>query len=298
MHEEWEYDVDRTVADGMDPARLPERIPGRTLRQSLYGMPGHALQRALNGWTFVCVAVLAALLSVNAFAHTVPPDGQHEATVTEGTDGTAGAPSDTAENATGQQTAALPDWPLTLVNASHPLPAGYRPPLADVSGSEKQLERHAAAALQQMFADAKAAGVPLYLVSGYRSVSYQQGLFERKVRSYLAEGLPRDEAERQASAWVARPGTGEHSLGLAADIVSGDWYLAHDDLTQDFEQTPQFVWLRENAARYGFILRYPAGKEAVTGVHYEPWHYRYVGDAAPRIAAAGLTLEEYLGKAA
>lgn len=292
---EWEYDVDRTVADGMDPARLPEKIPGRTLRQSLYGMPGHALQRALNGWTFVCVAVLAALLSVSAFAQTAgdgkpaarPHPGTAEKTQTVRT-------TDTPPGAE-QSTVTLPDWPLTLVNAAHPMPAGYLPPLTDVPGSEKQLERHAAAALQQMFADAKAAGVPLYLVSGYRSVAYQQGLFERKVNSLLAEGLPRDEAERQASGWVARPGTGEHSLGLAADIVSGDWYLSHDDLTQDFEQTPQFDWLRENAAHYGFILRYPAGKEAVTGVHYEPWHYRYVGDAAPRIAALGLTLEEYLG---
>ena len=277
MREEWENEIDETVAAGMDPAHLPEEIPGKRLRRSLYGMPGHALQRALNGWTFVCAAVLAALMSVSVFAHPAPP-GDAAA------DGTAVT-----------EQSALSDWPLTLVNASHPLPAGYQPPLADVPGSEKQLERHAAAALQQMFTDAKAAGVPLYLVSGYRSVAYQQGLFERKVNGYLAEGLSRDEAERQAAAWVARPGTGEHSLGLAADIVSGDWYLSHDDLTQDFEQTPQFAWLRENAARYGFILRYPAGKEDVTGVHYEPWHYRYVGEAAPHIAAAGLTLEEYLG---
>ena len=102
-------------------------------------------------------------------------------------------------------------------------------------------------------------------------------------------------AERQAAQWVARPGTSEHNLGLAADIVSADWYAQHDDLTADFDQTPAFAWLREHCADYGFILRYPLGKESVTGVTYEPWHYRYVGEEAARaIMDAQLTLEEYL----
>lgn len=182
---------------------------------------------------------------------------------------------------------------LVVVNDAHRLAAGYEPPLAAVSGSEKKLHRTAAAALEQMMTAAAAEGCPLHLVSGYRSVKYQQGLFERKVKSYTSAGFSAAEAEAAAAKWVARPGASEHSLGLAADIVSGDWYLTHDDLTQDFEDTAAFAWLRAHAAQYGFILRYPAGKEAVTGVHYEPWHWRYVGEAAAAIAASGLCLEEW-----
>ncbi len=185
---------------------------------------------------------------------------------------------------------------LTLVNRSNRLPPDYAPPLGDITGSEKQLHTAAAAALNAMLADAAAAGCPLFVVSGYRSVKYQQGLFERRVQRCLAEGVPQAEAEAQAAQWVAPPGASEHSLGLAADLVSGDWYLSHDDLTREFEDTAAFAWLVENAARYGFILRYPAEKEAVTGVHYEPWHWRYVGDAAAAIAADDLCLEEWLAR--
>lgn len=131
-------------------------------------------------------------------------------------------------------------------------------------------------------------------MSGYRSVGRQKALFARKVQSFLNEGFPQEEAEKQAAQWVARPGTSEHNLGLAADIVSAGWYSSHDDLTADFDQTPEFAWLRDNCAAYGFVLRYPKGKESVTGVTYEPWHYRYIGkEAAADLTARGLTLEEY-----
>lgn len=185
---------------------------------------------------------------------------------------------------------------LVLVNDSHRLSQDYAPPLAAVPGSEKQLHTAAAAALTRMMAAAKAEGCPLHLVSGYRSVKYQQGLFSRKVQSYLNAGLPAAEAEAEAAKWVARPGASEHALGLAADLVCGDWYLTHDDLTQEFETTAAFAWLCAHGAEYGFILRYPADKEAVTGVHYEPWHWRYVGEAAGGIAASGLCLEEWLAR--
>lgn len=185
---------------------------------------------------------------------------------------------------------------LQLVNRENPLPEGYTPPLAQVPGSEKQLQPAAAQALARMMAAAAADGCPLYLVSGYRSVTYQKGLYERKVRAYLEKGLAAEEAKAEAAKWVAPPGASEHALGLAADIVSGDWYTAHSDLTAEFETTAAFAWLCKNAAAYGFILRYPAGKEDITGVHYEPWHWRYVGDAAEAITASGLCLEEWLAQ--
>lgn len=187
-------------------------------------------------------------------------------------------------------------WMLRLVNAANPLPEDFSVRTANIAGYENRpFDMRAADRLEAMLRDAENAGCKLYLVSGYRTVSRQAALFKRKVETFMAEGFSQQEAERQAAQWVARPGTSEHNLGLAADIVSADWYAQHDDLTADFDQTPAFAWLREHCADYGFILRYPLGKESVTGVTYEPWHYRYVGEEAARaIMDAQLTLEEYL----
>ena len=188
-------------------------------------------------------------------------------------------------------------WMTRLVNAGNPLPEGFTVETVDIRGYENRpFDKRAAADLEAMLADAEAAGCKLYLVSGYRSVERQTALFKRKTNSFMAEGFSREEAEKQAAMWVARPGTSEHNTGLAADIVSADWYSKHSDLTADFEDTPEFEWLYAHCADYGFILRYPRGKENVTGVTYEPWHYRYVGkDAAKAIMQAGGTLEEYTG---
>ena len=191
--------------------------------------------------------------------------------------------------------AAADEWATRLVNAANPLPEDFSVKTVNIEGYENRpFDARAATALEEMLADAEAAGNKLYLVSGYRSIARQKALFERKVASFVEEGLPREQAEKNAAQWVARPGTSEHNLGLAADIVSEDWYSNHSDLTADFEQTPQFAWLKAHCAEYGFILRYPQGKESITGVTYEPWHYRYVGrEAAQIIMQRGITLEEY-----
>ncbi|MDD3429692.1 MAG: M15 family metallopeptidase [Oscillospiraceae bacterium] len=187
-------------------------------------------------------------------------------------------------------------WELILVNAANPLPETFSPQLVDVPGCDgKQFDSRAVEALEQMLTDAKKAGQPLFLYSSYRSVKYQQGLFSRKIQKYLDKGYTKAEAEAEAAMWVARPGTSEHHLGLAADIVTGDWYTTHGELTDDFDQTTQYQWLVQNCANYGFIMRYPKEKENITGVHYEPWHYRYVGkEAAKEIMQKGVCLEEYL----
>lgn len=191
--------------------------------------------------------------------------------------------------------AAAEDWATRLVNAANPLPDDFTVKTVDIEGYENRpFDARAATALEEMLADAEAAGNKLYLVSGYRTVARQKALFERKVATFVEEGLPREQAEKSAAQWVARPGTSEHNLGLAADIVSADWYSSHSDLTADFDATPQFAWLQAHCAEYGFILRYPKGKESITGVTYEPWHYRYVGkQAAQFIMQRGITLEEY-----
>ncbi len=194
--------------------------------------------------------------------------------------------------------APVSDWNLMLVNASNPLPDDFKVETVPISGYENRLfDVRAAEALQNMLSDAEAAGRQLYLVSAYRSVERQKALFNRKTAAFISEGFPSSEAEKQAAMWVARPGTSEHNLGLAADIVSADWYKANSDLTEEFDKTPEFEWLSQNAAEYGFILRYPKDKQNITGVTYEPWHYRYVGvDAARAITKSGVTLEEYVEK--
>lgn len=185
-------------------------------------------------------------------------------------------------------------WSTLLVNPTNPLPQDYSVEVRTISGTEKQYDIRAADSLEQMLADAEKAGCKMYLVSTYRTVAYQQGLFNRKINEYKNAGYDDETAYAEAAKWVAIPGTSEHNLGLAADIVSSTWYNSNSDLTEEFENTPHFKWLYEHCTDYGFILRYPKGKESVTGIVYEPWHYRYVGvEAAKYIMQQGITLEEF-----
>ncbi len=211
------------------------------------------------------------------------------------------APSTPQSGSEAAATAAAPgfsegDWALLLVNRDHPLPGDFEPYTQNVKGYDKRpFDARALPPLEAMLSAAEKDSCPLYLVSGYRSIQRQTALFERRTRSYLKDGVSRKEAEEKAEKLVARPGCSEHNTGLAADIVSADWYKTNKDLTEEFENTEAFRWLDAHAAEYGFILRYPKGKEALTGVSYEPWHYRYVGrDAARKIKEAGITLEEFL----
>ena len=186
------------------------------------------------------------------------------------------------------------DWRTLLVNAENPLPADFEVEAAPVKDYEDRLfDARAVEDLERMLEGAADAGLPLYLVSTYRSVERQTALYKRKVNYYLGQGLAQEQAEQQAARWVAAPGTSEHNLGLAADIVSAGWYSEHDDLTGEFEQTPEFEWLSAHCMEYGFVLRYPKDKTQLTGVEYEPWHYRYVGvEAAQYLTENGLCLEE------
>ena len=186
-------------------------------------------------------------------------------------------------------------WKTRLVNTANLLPGDFVPPLSSIEGyTDRKFDTRAVQALNDMLRDANAAGYPLYVVSSYRSIEYQRGLYNRKVDEYKRQGYNDETAKAEAAKWVTLPGASEHNLGLAVDIVSGDWYTKNSDLTEAFAETPHYKWLIENCANYGFVLRYPSDKTAVTGINYEPWHYRYVGsDAAKAIMAAGTCLEEY-----
>ena len=179
---------------------------------------------------------------------------------------------------------------LVLVNPWNETPASYAPKLTTVEEGYV-VDRRCAAALTAMLEDCRLAGNSPVICSAYRTQAYQQELFDNKVKRLLAEGINRTDAPELAARSVAVPGTSEHQLGLAVDII--DYYNVNLDESQERTSTQQ--WLMTNCASYGFILRYPNGSSDSTGIIYEPWHYRYVGrKAAAEIMERGITLEEYL----
>lgn len=185
------------------------------------------------------------------------------------------------------------DWNLILVNQKHLVPDDFEVELAEI-GEGHQIDARIYEDYRAMIKAAKAQGVYIYVASSYRDMDKQTELYEKKVESYVLEGYSYSEARELAAQVVAIPGTSEHHLGLALDFVSAEY----KKLDEKQETTRAFQWLKEHCAEYGFILRYPNGKTEITGIIYEPWHFRYVGkEAAEVIMEAGITLEEYLGAA-
>lgn len=181
------------------------------------------------------------------------------------------------------------DWELILVNKQHPIPDDYSFNLATIKGSMKCDERILADLLSMLKAAAKD-NVSLVICSPYRESSTQVRLFERKINKYMGSGLSYVDAYKMSSQWVTVPGTSEHQIGLCLDIYSS----TYKTLNSGFGETVAGKWLRDHSHEYGFILRYPLGKEYITGIEYEPWHFRYVGkDAAKIIFEENITLEEF-----
>lgn len=184
------------------------------------------------------------------------------------------------------------EWNLRLVNAAHPLPEDFTVPELTQLRNRQAIDKRAYPALQQMMDDARGAGLQPLICSSYRTRATQARLFQNKADTLAKQGYSREEAEDRAAEWVARPGTSEHEAGLAVDIVDKNYQM----LDEQQAQTPVQQWLMAHCADYGFILRYPTDKRDLTGIGYEPWHYRYVGEeAAKEIMEQGICLEEYLG---
>lgn len=197
------------------------------------------------------------------------------------------------QSADGNPVTVSPDgdnWELTLVNLQYRLPEDYKPTLqAAVEGSSVQLDARVAPFYAEMYAAAKADGCTLTPYSGYRTFARQQENFDRKVAYYVSQGLSEAEATAQTQTRILPAGASEHNMGFAMDIVSA---------SADFISTKEFSWLSAHAHEYGFILRYPENKTEITGVMYEPWHWRFVGkEAAAEMQKSGQCLEEYLGVA-
>ena len=211
-------------------------------------------------------------------------------TVTSGKEALAGLPEQRARQEADKHLELL-----MIVNPWNPVPEGYEPELAEVWNPYRQsmylVDARCAEALTQMMEDCRAAGRTPWICSAYRTQEYQQGLFDNKIQRLIWEGVSAEEAPAVAAESVALPGTSEHQLGLAVDLI--DEFYANLDETQERTMTQR--WLIENCWRYGFILRYPNGTSDITGIIYEPWHYRYVGEQyAQEITESGLTLEEYV----
>lgn len=182
-------------------------------------------------------------------------------------------------------------WQLILVNEDHPLDASYVPEKLTEIAPGYQVDDRIVSDLQQMLNDGAAQGLSMYVTSAYRSYDQQIETFNASMQNRLNQQMTPLEAYQETSASVALPGTSEHATGLAVDIIS----TSYEELDDRQGDTAEQKWLMEHCWEYGFILRYPPEKSDITGIIYEPWHYRYVGkDAAKEITEQGLTLEEYL----
>ena len=184
----------------------------------------------------------------------------------------------------------ITSWELALVNKDNLLASDFAPELTSI-GNGQNFDSRAVDNFELFVAAAKNEGLSVYITSSYRSYATQQTLFNNKVNQYIYSEGSREAAETKAKTIVAYPGTSEHQLGLACDIV--DKYYEY--MNESLADTALSKWMAEHCAEYGFILRYPDGKQDITGVMFEPWHYRYVGvEAATYIMENDLCLEEFI----
>lgn len=243
------------------------------------------MKQKANAWIWGCVWVVIALAAVCGagvfFARKEPQE-----TLPQTQASSAEIPESIPEATEIRE----PEWNLLLVNPWNPLPEDFSVELAELKNG-RCVDERIYQDLQDLLADARAEGLSPVICSAYRTNAQQQMLYGNKIKRLELEGYSQEEAQQKAGTVVAVPGTSEHETGLALDIVAESYQV----LTEDQENTAEQQWLMENAHRYGFILRYPKGKSEITGICYEPWHYRYVGkEAAKEIYKKGLCLEEYL----
>ena len=176
-----------------------------------------------------------------------------------------------------------------LVNAKNPIPDDWTVDLVQLRNGH-QIDRRAYDSLQKMMDDARVKGWNPLICSSYRTTAYQQKLFDNRVERMINQGMSEKEAIKDTEKWIAIAGTSEHETGLAVDIVT----LENQNLDSSQLDSECQKWLMAHCYDYGFILRYPKDKKEITGIDFEPWHYRYVGyDIAQYIKKNGICLEEY-----
>ena len=179
---------------------------------------------------------------------------------------------------------------IVVANPWNQIPQTYAANLVETENGY-MVDSACADSLLAMLQDCRKAGFNAQITSAYREHELQVYLYDQKVNYFLDLGYSEADAKAEAATIVAVPGTSEHELGLAVDLVDNSYWL----LDEGQENTPAQKWLMEHCWEYGFVLRYPNDKSHVTGIIYEPWHYRYVGQAvAEELRTTGMCLEEYL----
>lgn len=211
--------------------------------------------------------------------------------VSQSNDASSDTAADTSDQTSGSaadNTTTSSDWRLILVNSTHPLADDYSVDLTELRNGQS-VDTRILSDLQEMFDAARSEDIYPIVSDAYRTREDQQTLMDDVIQNYEDEGYSSEEASSKAEQVIAKPGTSEHETGLAIDIA-GD-----DDYDQDTDSVLE--WMNSNAYKYGFILRYPSGKESVTGAEAENDHYRYVGkEAAQVMHDQGICLEEYLSQ--
>lgn len=179
------------------------------------------------------------------------------------------------------------NWNLVVVNTGREIPKGYKPKLEQILDTGKYLDYRVAPFYEKMYLAAKKDGITLTPYSTYRSYELQERNYNNLTNEYAVKyGLSKKDAAKKAATVILPPGTSEHNLGLAIDVCN---------TLDSFANGVEYAWLQKHAHEYGFILRYTAEKQPITGIVPEPWHWRYVGvEYAKKIKDSGLCLEEYL----
>ena len=197
-------------------------------------------------------------------------------------------------------TVSLDDWSLVLVGPDNKIKSEIAQKDLGKLSNGYLVDQRIVSAYEKLADAAKAAGHPLVMVSAYRSVAYQEEIFNANVNTLMSQGHTKEEAIRITKLTFTEPGYSEHHTGLAVDVVDQDWYQNHTGelLNEGFGDTEGGKWLQAHAREYGFIIRYPKGKHAITQIDYEPWHLRYVGvEVATYIEEQELTFEVFLEEA-
>ncbi|MGX6961586.1 M15 family metallopeptidase [Vagococcus xieshaowenii] len=186
-------------------------------------------------------------------------------------------------------------YELILVNERHAFSDEQLPEETGIIDSNYQVHADLVEPYNEMKKAAEEDGINLRVVSTYRSVSYQQQVYDQSIIDNKNAGMSDEEAKKETAEYVAEPGKSEHHTGLAIDLVDQPWLDAGKGLIPEFYDTKAGKWIDEHCADYGFIIRFPKGKESVTKINYEPWHIRFVGvENAKFIMANHLTLEEFV----
>ena len=246
------------------------------------------LSAFMTGIVLILILCVKGIISGGSGGITGEAAGSQTVAASAATDAT---PGEKASQTHQVKNAQNQEWNLFLVNPWNPIPDNYEPELTYLKNGQA-VDSRCYPELQQMMDDCRAAGLEPLICASYRTMEKQEALFDDKEARLIREGCPENEVEAEAAKVVAYPGTSEHQLGLALDIVD----VSYQQLDTEQENTPVQQWLLKNSWKYGFVLRYPTDKSNITGIIYEPWHYRYVGkEAAAEMYENKLCLEEYLG---